>query len=465
MLILSVPYKSDDFVRNLSSTRDFDFIEYRLDYNSNPLSFPKDLINSKTIITIREDSEKDTPSQTKICIENKLKYYSEIIVKYNCFVDIEISLLDQNEVYEFITKYHKNIILSYHSFCVETDFVLLKKVIEKSNKIPTAFLKTAVVINKYSELSKLKEMNRLSTKKIISVSMGKLGKISRILYKHLDSDGTFIRLDDAPTAEGQLTLKESKLYNLKNITSKTKIGGIIGGNQVSESLGLDFYNNYLKKNNLDAAYLPFVTNEPEDLKDWILNSQINFFGFSVTMPFKEELGIWREERGEQNFSAVNLWLPVNGEFFNTDMIAFEKSFEYLVINKYDKIQVYGSGATAETALFALRKYSNVTVSGRNQAKVKLLAEKYSRQISAQNQLSNYDLFINCTPSGTTGENLFKILNLNKPIKIIDLPYSGKKTPLIENCIKEKIPFIDGKMFWKFQSEKQLAEFRKQIICR
>ncbi len=52
--------------------------------------------------------------------------------------------------------------------------------------------------------------------------------------------------------------------------------------------------------------------------------------------------------------------------------------------------------------------------------------------------------------------------LKLPNKVIDLPYGGKKTPLIQNCVKNNIPFVDGKLFWSWQAEKQLKEFLKYI---
>ena len=56
------------------------------------------------------------------------------------------------------------------------------------------------------------------------------------------------------------------------------------------------------------------------------------------------------------------------------------------------------------------------------------------------------------------EDFLKITNLKLPAKIIDLPYTDKKTPLIQKCEQKNIPFVDGKMFWKWQAEKQLEMF-------
>ena len=75
--------------------------------------------------------------------------------------------------------------------------------------------------------------------------MGKFGKISRILFRHLGAEATFIGLPDNPTASGQSTPQEAEILRLNTITEKTKIGGIIGGEQVEHSIGIRYYNNFL----------------------------------------------------------------------------------------------------------------------------------------------------------------------------------------------------------------------------
>ena len=114
-----------------------------------------------------------------------------------------------------------------------------------------------------------------SNKPVIFAGMGKLGKISRILFRHLGADSTFIGLVENPTAEGQLTAEEAEFFKLNSITQKTQIGGIIGGDQVEHSLGIKYYNDLFTKEKLDALYLPFVTDEIDDLWNWINKANIN----------------------------------------------------------------------------------------------------------------------------------------------------------------------------------------------
>ncbi|MBT7469180.1 MAG: thymidine phosphorylase, partial [Candidatus Cloacimonetes bacterium] len=314
-------------------------------------------------------------------------------------------------------------------------------------KIPAKFLKIALKIENYSDFTKLTKIFQKSNKPIIFTGMGKLGKISRILHTHFGAVGTFVGLDDYQTATGQLTVTEAETYNLSTISQKTKIGGIIGGKQVEKSLGINFYNHYFQQHKIDAIYLPFNVENLTDFLNW-QNSQ-NCFGFSVTMPFKTEL----------TENPINLFLPKSRKYFNTDAVAFEKSIKFLKISKNEKILIYGSGGTAKTALsiFQNQAYS----AGRNLTKIKKLAEKFNCKIAVPNQ--KFDVIINCTPIGMNGEDFLKKTKLQIAKKTIDLPYSNTKTLLIQKCEEEKTKFVNGKTFWKWQAEKQLSEFKKELI--
>ncbi len=473
----------------------FDYLEFRLDRQEKYCEFPQAVINNKTIITIRDIAEggkKDIP------FSEKFRYYEEVVAEHNCLVDLELKHFNHKLTRINTKKRQKshrltqiftdeiniqiqcssvkvgsdNLILSYHNFSDNLEVEKLQEIIDLSNSIPSKFLKIAVNIEKYSDLLTIQSLISKSNKPVIFAGMGKLGKISRVLYQHFGAYATFVGLNDFPTARGQLTIKESEKYNLQKISKSTKIGGIVGGKQIEKSLGISFYNEYFRKNKINAVYLPFVVENFDVFWKWINNSKLDFYGFSITMPYKREAGERKRETGKSGFAAlrrdrqykefsvVNLYLPKTNEFLNTDLIAFRKAFEYLQIKKDDKILVYGSGGTAETALFVFQEFPDIYLSGRNEKIGKELAAKYNAEFIPQINLSKegFDLIINCTSIGMNNEDFLKITNLKLPAKIIDLTYTDRKTPLIQRCEQENIPFVDGKMFWKRQAEKQLEKF-------
>ena len=448
MIILSIPYINNDYVIQEAKEYPNYWKEFRLDYSKNLQPFPLEIINEKTILTIRSEKE---GGKHKIDINDKISFYKKIISGRNCLCDLEIDdVTDQNILH--IPK--NNLILSYHDFSENIDFTKLREIINKSNLLPSKFLKIAVNIQKYSDLIRLSQIISESNKPVIFAGMGKLGKISRILFKHLGAEATFIGLPDNPTAEGQLTPEESDLFRLQSISNKTQIGGIIGGKQVIHSLGIKYYNDLFTKEKLDAGYLPFVTDDIDDLWNWLNKADIMFYGFSITMPFKKMIG------SKKQLSAVNLFLPKTDEMLNTDLTAFQKSIEILKIKKEESILIIGSGATAEIALTVFQTFDNITISSRNEISGKELAEENNREFIQLQFIENckYDLIINCTPIGTKNEDLIKLFNLKLPKKVIELAYTQKSTLLITRCIENEINYIDGKNFWRLQAKVQQQKF-------
>lgn len=448
MIILSIPYLNNDYVIQKKGEYPNYWKEFRLDYSKDFHSFPQEIINEKTILTIRSAKE---GGKYEIDITEKIEFYNKIISDKNCLCDLEINEIMNQNIFS-IPK--SNLILSYHDFSEIIDFIKLKETVRRSNSLPSKFLKIAVNISKYSDLINLSQIISKSKKPVFFTGMGKLGKISRILFKHLGAYATFIGLTGNPTAQGQLTTEEAKYFNLNLISKKTQIGGIIGGEQVEHSLGIKYYNDLFIKEKLAAVYLPFITDEVDDLWNWINNADIDFYGFSITMPFKKLIG------AKKQLSAVNLFLPKTNEMLNTDLIAFQESIEILKIKKDDTILIIGSGATAETALKAFQTFDNATISSRNKISGKKLAKENNREFIQLKLLTNrkYDLIVNCTPLGTKNENLIKMFNLKLPKKVIELPYIQKNTLLINRCIENEIVHIDGKRFWILQAKIQQQKF-------
>lgn len=448
MIILSIPYLNNDYVIQKEGEYPNYWKEFRLDYSKDFQSFPSEIIDEKTILTIRSTKEN---GKHKIDIVDKIEFYKKIISDKNCLCDLEINEITDQDI---LSIPENNLILSYHDFSEIIDFTKLKEIVRKSNSLPSGFLKIAVNIHKYSDLIKLSQIISESKKPVIFAGMGKLGKISRILFRHLGADATFIGLTGNPTAQGQLTPEEAEFFKLSSISKNTQIGGIIGGEQVEHSLGIKYYNDLFTKEKLDAVYLPFATDDIDDIWNWINNADFDFYGFSITMPFKKILG------AKNKLSAVNLFLPKTNEMLNTDLIAFQESIEILKIKKADTILIIGSGATAEIALKAFQTFENITIFSRNKISGKKLAKENIREFIQLGLITKrkYDLIINCTPLGTKNEDLIKMFNLELPKKVIELPYFQKNTLLINRCIENEIVHIDGKRFWILQAKIQQQKF-------
>lgn len=444
MIALSIPFQKDITIPESYSG----WKEYRLDFNSNPESFNEKLIDEQTIITIRDPQEggvKPFP------IHKKIELYIKYIKGTNCLVDLE---LKNRQFTDNIPP--ENLILSWHFFTDDWKPEQVKQKIDQAIYYKPRFVKIALNISSYSHFVQLSEILKSYDYPIIFVGMGLLGKQSRILYHHLNSQGTYIGLENKPTASGQLSLQEAELYNLSEHNSETKIGGLIGGEQVYNSLGLKFYNEYFERNNLNAVYLPFPVHNLNNFLNWQKTLENKNYGYSITMPFKQAMS--KAVRGEE--SNINLYLPGKDISYNTDKLALKKALANLRIIKNDKILIYGSGATAEMALQILKAYPNIYLQSRNSAAEKNLQNRYTGLKQASK--NNYDLIINCTPIGMKGEDFLEITGLNPATKYIDLPYSTNQTPLIKFCLANNLKFVDGEIFWQWQVEKQLEEFSQAL---
>jgi 3-dehydroquinate dehydratase/shikimate dehydrogenase len=447
MLILSIPFLDIDFVRQHSTNREYFWKEYRLDYNRNWQDFPLDILDENSILTIRDKSEGglvDIPDPEKI------EFYKKAINKSNCLVDLEI------KKYKIGLINPENLILSYHDFSEHMNLINLDEVTQKTQNIAARFVKLAVNVADYSQLLSIEKQINLIAKPVIFAGMGILGKISRLLHKHLGATGTFVGLQNKPTASGQIYEYDVDLYNLRTHTATTKIGGIIGGKQVEHSLGLQFYNEFFLKNNLEAAYFPFAVQNIEDFKFWLENCSFRdrIYGFSVTMPFKSSF---------QN-KPINLFIPNRALYSNTDQEALQRIVKTNFLMPDDRILIFGTGAMAAIFLSLLQEFSQVSVSGRNEHSGNELAKIYSSKFLNINEVKKctFDVLVNCTPLGMNGEDFIVETGIRTFKKVIDLPYHHSDTKLIRFCKQNKLPFIDGKQFWQWQSAKQLAEFVREI---
>ncbi|MCF7793557.1 MAG: type I 3-dehydroquinate dehydratase [Candidatus Cloacimonetes bacterium] len=447
MLILSIPFFSSEFVTKHSQNRKFPWKEYRLDFNEHLNDFPQEILDETSIVTIRDISE---GGKNDFPLKDKVEFYKKAIQQSNCLVDFEVQQYEKKLINP------ENLILSYHDFTNDFDFEKLKKVIDSMNNSDARFIKIAVGVDSYTSLIRIYNLIAKCKKPVIFAGLGNRGKISRLLHKHLGAKGTFIGLENNQTALGQILDSDVDLYNLHKITPNSKIGGIIGGKQIEHSLGLKFYNDYFQKNKLDAYYFPFETDGINDFLRWLENCRFfnKFFGFSVTMPFKKS--IIRQ--------PINLYIPNRDFYLNTDQEAFYKILDMDFVTIADKVLIFGSGAMARTALNSLNGFSNIFISGRNVSEGHILAEKFNcdfLKIEEAKKLS-FDLLINCAPIGMKDEDFSKETGISKFRKVIDLPYQIEDTKLIEFCKKKEIPCVDGKQFWKWQAERQLQEFAKEI---
>lgn len=472
MKILSIPAVEDFPYESLQQEK-YDLLEFRLDYTENPSQLPARIISllscgKEIIFTIRDISEGGVREYP---FDKKISLYRKLISSYDCLIDCELNL--------FIDKKpdlpEQNLILSLHvSPETANREDLIKHSIQKANQYSPRFLKITTPVESFSEMDNFFIWSKMSRNPLLLSGSGTLGKLSRILWKYLGSIGSYTAVEGFLTAAEQLTSDEYELFGCRHLAEDMLIGGLIGGRQVYNSLGLSFYNRKLKALNNRVVYLPFAVNDLSDFLSWLqkTNKKTFFYGFSVTMPHKNKLpSFFSVPERPVNLISVSTdserQLPFNKPnlFINTDLHAFTLALKKLKTEKRADTLVYGTGATAESFISNFSGFLNLVISGRNDTAVRELADKYGigylKSLNVKDKV--FDLIVNCTPIGMLNEDLFEETNCSIPKALIDLPYRKEKTKAVSSCLEKGVPVIDGHTFWLFQAKKQEETFIDNIL--
>ncbi len=143
------------------------------------------------------------------------KERTSILIKAAEYADIvDIELQTQEKLREKVLKASKSTIISYHDFQKTPSFEELLNVVKKEKKIGD-MAKFAVMANNYEDtLTVLKVI--LEVQNTIGISMGEIGKYTRVVAPLFGSPITFASIDKQ-SAPGQLDIETTKniLGNLR----------------------------------------------------------------------------------------------------------------------------------------------------------------------------------------------------------------------------------------------------------
>lgn len=225
--------------------------------------------------------------------------------------------------------------------------------------------------------------------------------------------------------------------------------------------GINYYNSLFKKRKINAIYMSLKIIKKDHLKllfKTIDTFLFNFYGMSISMPFKIEAVKYLDKKdiSVNTTGAVNTIISNEGKLkgYNTDYMAINKILsKYNFINR--KIFIYGNGAMAINFIHYFSKITNcqIYVNSRNNKKLQLLKRKFKfinilSVIKIKN--SNFSIFINATPV-TSNNNLFDKCILNNSALFFDCPIKIlKKTFLQTIAHKYKKTCIDGNQLYSNQ---------------
>lgn len=229
-----------------------------------------------------------------------------------------------------------------------------------------------------------------------------------------------------------------------------KTYGLIGKN-ISYSFSRNYFNNKFNNENiLNSQYINFDIDSLSKLNN-IFN--INYFGFNVTIPYKEAIILYLDSLDfhAEKIGAVNTIKIENGKKigFNTDWIGFKKSIEPLLKSHHNKALILGTGGASKAVIYALDQLEIKTLIVSRNGKTSY--EDLSEEI-----IQNHTIIINCTPVGTfpnvdsAPEIPYNFITNNH--LAYDLIYNPAETLFLKKCKEKGADIKSGLEMLEIQAE-------------
>ena len=360
------------------------------------------------------------------------------------------------------------LLVSFHDFSRTKDLEQMAERIEAFQPDFVKIVSTAHSLANNLAILKLIEARSRSSE-IVAIAMGEEGLLSRVLGPRAGAAFTFASVSDGletdsdlATGPGQLTARAMRdLYRVEQLDQATRIFGV-AGNPVAHSLSPLMHNAAFRRENVNAILVPLKVHKLSDLIT--LARELPLAGASVTMPLKEEIlpHLANSDSLTARIGACNtLRTGADGKIygFNTDVAGVVRPLEKRLKLHGARIAVLGAGGAARAAVFGLvAQGSEVFVVNRtHESAVKLARQAKAK--SLKHELfakSNFDVLINATPCGMTGNKQLlpiEAAELNASL-VFDMVYNPLETPLLKLAKGRGIPTISGMEMFVQQGARQ-----------
>jgi 3-dehydroquinate dehydratase / shikimate dehydrogenase len=330
------------------------------------------------------------------------------------------------------------------------------------------------------------ELMRTSPRPAIIICMGADGLLSRVLAGKFGAFATFASVaEEGETAAGQLSIARMKqLYRWDSIDVRTAVYGVIG-DPVQHSLSPAVHNAAFAALGCNALYLPMrVDASYESFKAFMVEvlarPWLDFRGFSVTVPHKENaLRFLRENGGQvdalaERLGAVNT-IRISAESprphepllsgCNTDYPAALEAVRTGLNCQPPQlagrtIALLGAGGVARAVVAALTDVAaKVTIFNRTETKARALADLFGCDCKPWDDRLRTDaaLIVNCTSVGMWPDVETSPLPagvLHPGIAVFDTVYNPHPTRLLRDAAAAGCVTIDGLTMFVEQARRQ-----------
>lgn len=377
------------------------------------------------------------------------------------------------------------LILSAHNF--EGKFDDIKKLNRQiETAFPAAIPKLVYTANNINDCFEAFDLLRQTSGERIVLCMGHGGLISRIIAKKLGSFVTFASLDSqTATAPGQLTIGQLKgLYRHDSIDTDTELYGVMAC-PVGHSLSPAVHNACFADIKANKLYLPLLIEGGKKQFDLFLSNAIrrswlDFRGFSVTLPHKENALDFVKQTGGSidpvtnrigvaNTLLINMQEHGDISACNTDYTgALDAITSNLGITTADfknmDIAIVGAGGVARAVVAGLCNLgARIKIYNRTVEKAENLAAEFGCSYGSLEDLPSVDaqLLINCTSLGmhpNPDATPVPKQALNKDMAVFDTVYNPIETLLLKQAREIGARTIDGISLFVNQGSAQFKFF-------
>ena len=453
------------------ASEDASLVELRLDYffslDGTALKKLKALFSIPMIFTLRSFSE---GGEYKGSEEDRFLDIDKLGEVNPDYFDLE-SHVSSSFIQAFSIKYPQiKLIISYHNF-VETPLDL-EGIYQRMKQIPAFFYKMAVTAQNSLEVLTLLQFAIKSDPKLIAISMGSFGEISRILGPVIGNAITYASLnEEQKVAPGQLSAKTLvERYHYPFLGAHTSIYGLIG-DPVSLSISDETHNHLIASFDLEAVYVKMQVKETELASFLTIAKTLPFKGLSVTMPLKEAILCSLDEVDPQavEIGAVNTLLFQEGKIlgFNTDGIGALNAIEKKSSVKGKKIVIVGAGGSAKAIAYeAMSRGGLVTILNRDEQRAAKIAEPLGCFAGGLDQipkvaLEGYDILINCTPVCFPIDFQHILPNAI----FMDIKTKPKETEFLKQAQQKGGSIVYGYEMFTQQAAQQFALWFEELISK
>jgi 3-dehydroquinate dehydratase / shikimate dehydrogenase len=449
-----------------SLVRDNPFMEFRLDYLSQPAAgLPKlkhflDLHPEATVIaTCRRvvnggRFKGSAAAQLDILLNAAATGFQ--------LVDIELQsaeILKKGELAEL--KDRVGVILSYHDFKATKK---LEETFAEMKGYPADFYKVvSTATTLYDNVLMMKFLQVHSPQhEMVGLCMGEQGIISRVLGVRAGSVFTFAAATRGEeTAPGQVTASELRdIYRIEMVDAATQVYGV-AGDPIAHSLSPIMMNTAFRRETVNAVYLGLHARSLKDLLACVPDIPIR--GLSITMPYKQDIveELSNSDALTKQIGACNTVVrSQDGKLygFNTDVAGVLVPLEQRMALLGAKVLLVGAGGVARAAAFGLKnKGAEVFIVNRTAEKGQALARQTKSKYVKRADLAkmSFDVIINATPlgMGSNRQSPLEEKELNTKF-LFDLVYAPAETKLIKMARARNIQVIPGLEMFVQQGARQ-----------